>query len=62
MADEDEGWARLPWKLKAEIDPELIKAYRGTFSLPFAVGKYQRVAVKIVDDRGVESPKVVEVA
>ena len=61
MADEDEGWARLAKNLKAEIDPELIKAYRGTVSLPFEPGKYNRIAVKIVDDRGIESLKVVEV-
>ena len=46
----------------AEIDPELAKAYRGTVSLPFEAGNYNRVAVKIVDDRGIESLKVVEVA
>jgi adenine-specific DNA-methyltransferase len=61
MADEDEGWAKLAKNLKAEIDPELIKAYRGTVSLPFEPGKYSRIAVKIVDDRGIESLKVVEV-
>ena len=60
MADEDEGWARLAKNLKAEIDPELIKAYRGTVSLPFEAGKYKRAAVKIVDDRGIESLKIVE--
>ncbi|MGA3325539.1 MAG: DNA methyltransferase [Terriglobia bacterium] len=62
MADEDKGWAKLAKNLKAEIDPELIKAYRGTVSLPFEPGKYSRIAVKIVDDRGIESLKVVEVA
>jgi adenine-specific DNA-methyltransferase len=29
--------------------------------LPFEPGKYSRIAVKIVDDRGIESLKVVEV-
>jgi adenine-specific DNA-methyltransferase len=61
MADEDGGWARLARNLKAEIDPELIEAYRGTVSLPFEVGKYKRIAVKVIDDRGIESLKVVEV-
>ena len=59
MAAEDEGWARLARNLKAEIDPELIQAYRGTVSLPFEPGKY--VAVKVIDDRGIESLKIVEV-
>jgi adenine-specific DNA-methyltransferase len=61
MADEDGGWARLARNLKAEIDPELIEAYRGTVSLPFEPGKYKRIAVKVIDDRGIESLKVVEV-
>jgi len=51
MADEEEGWARLAKNLKAEIDPELIKAYRGTVSLPFEPGKHERIAVKIVERR-----------
>jgi adenine-specific DNA-methyltransferase len=61
IADEDEAWARLAKNLKAEIDPELIEAYRGTVSLPFEPGKHKRVAVKIVDDRGIESLRIVEV-
>lgn len=61
MAAEDEGWARLARNLKAEIDPELIEAYRGTKSLPFEPGEYKRVAVKVIDDRGIESLKIVEV-
>jgi adenine-specific DNA-methyltransferase len=44
-----------------KIDPELIKAHRGTVALPFKPGTYKRVAVKIVGDRGIESLKVVEV-
>jgi adenine-specific DNA-methyltransferase len=61
MADEDGGWARLARNLKAEIDPELIEAYRGTTSLPFEPGPHKRVAVKVIDDRGIESLKIVEV-
>ena len=61
MAGAGEGWARLARNLKAEIDEELIEAYRGTVSLPFAPGEHRRIAVKIVDDRGIESLKVMEV-
>ncbi len=61
MADETDGWARLAKNLKAEIDEDLIESYRGTVSLPFEPGKHKRVAVKIVDDRGIESLKIVEV-
>jgi adenine-specific DNA-methyltransferase len=59
LADDDGGWAKLAKNLKAEIDPELIEAYRGTVSLPFEPGK--QVAVKVIDDRGIESLKIVEV-
>ncbi len=61
MAGENEGWARLAKNLKAEIDEEAIEAYRGTVSLPFEYGEHRRVAVKIVDDRGIESLKILEV-
>ncbi len=61
MAGPKDGWARLARNLKAEIDEDLIEAYRGTVSLPFELGDNKRVAVKIVDDRGIESLKVIEV-
>lgn len=62
MAGEKEGWTKLAKNLKAEIDEELIEAFKGTISLPFEAGKYNRVAVKIVDDRGIESLKVMELS
>jgi adenine-specific DNA-methyltransferase len=61
MAGDNEGWAKLARNLKAEIDEDLIEAYRGTVSLPFEPGDHKRIAVKIVDDRGIESLKVLEV-
>jgi adenine-specific DNA-methyltransferase len=61
MAGPKDGWARLAKNLKAEIDEDLIEAYRGTVSLPFEPGDYRRVAVKIVDDRGIESLKIIEI-
>ena len=62
LADEDEGWAKLARNLKAEIDLDLIEKYRGTTSLPFALGDHKRVAVKVIDDRGIESLKVISLA
>jgi adenine-specific DNA-methyltransferase len=59
MADDTGGWARLARNLKAEIDPERIEAYRGTVSLPLEPGAHKRVAAKIVDDRGIESLKII---
>ena len=61
LAGPKDGWTRLARNLKAEIDESLIEAYRGTTSLPFEPGEHRRVAVKIVDDRGIESLKIVEV-
>ena len=60
MAGAKDGWEKLARNLKAEIETDLIKAYRGTVSLPFEAGGHGRAAVKIVDDRGVESLKIVE--
>jgi adenine-specific DNA-methyltransferase len=62
MAADDEGWAKLARNLKAEIDSELIEKYRGTDSLPFEAGAHKRIAVKVIDDRGIESLKVVDIS
>jgi adenine-specific DNA-methyltransferase len=62
MAGGKEGWSRLARNLKAEIDEDLIEAYRGTVSLPFKLRDSKRIAVKIIDDRGIESLKIIEVA
>ena len=62
MASKKEGWARLAGNLKTAIDEDLIEAYRGTISLPFEAGEHKRAAVKIVDDRGIESLRIAELA
>ncbi len=61
MSGAKDGWSRLAKNLKAEIDEELVEAYRGTVSLPFALGSFKRVAAKIIDDRGIESLKILRV-
>ena len=60
MSDDDDGWAKLSRDLKSEIDLDLVESYRGTVSLPFEPGDHERAAVKIVDDRGIESLRIVE--
>ena len=60
MAGDKEGWSKLARNLKAEVDEELIESYRGTESLPFEAGEHKRAAVKIIDDRGIESLKIVK--
>jgi adenine-specific DNA-methyltransferase len=59
MAGAKDGWAKLAKNLKAEIDEEKIEAFKGTISLPFEAGS--AVAVKIIDDRGIESLRVLTV-
>ena len=49
------GWNKLAKTLRAQIDQSRIEAYRGTRSLPFEAGEHRRAAVKVVDNRGVES-------
>jgi adenine-specific DNA-methyltransferase len=61
MAGEKDGWAKLAKSLKAEIDEDLIESYRGSVSLPFEAGPRKKVAVKIVDDRGIESLRILEI-
>jgi adenine-specific DNA-methyltransferase len=58
MSSDAEGWSKLAKNLKAEIDYQLIEAYHGTVSLPFSSGEYKQCAVKIVDDRGIESLRI----
>jgi adenine-specific DNA-methyltransferase len=59
LAGEKEGWTKLAKNLRVEIDEELIETYRGTVSLAFEAGEHRRVAVKIIDDRGIESLKLI---
>ena len=54
-----DGWSKLAKNLKAELDEEKLEAFKGTLSLEFEAG--QKIAVKIIDDRGIESLRVLEV-
>ena len=59
MAGKKDGWRRLKKTLRAELNEELLDKFHGTVSLPFESGENQCIAVKIVDDRGIESLKVI---
>jgi len=59
MAGAKEGWNKLKRDIKAELDEDLMAKFHGTVSLPFEAGDNRKVAVKIVDDRGIESLKVI---
>ena len=54
------GWSKLAKTLHAEIDDDLITKYQGTESIPFDMGLNKRIAVKIIDDRGIESLKIID--
>ncbi|MDP1690670.1 MAG: site-specific DNA-methyltransferase [Burkholderiaceae bacterium] len=60
MAGKDEGWMKLKKSIRAELDEAQLMQFHGTVSLPFAKGDNAKVAVKIVDDRGIESLKIVK--
>ena len=59
MAGAKEGWGRLAKSLRAQIDEEKIASFRGTKSLPFESGS--KIAVKIIDDRGIESLQIMDI-
>lgn len=58
MAGKDEGWKKLKKTIRAELDESMLDQFHGTVSLPFEAGKHAKAAVKIVDDRGIESLKI----
>lgn len=60
MAGAKDGWNRLKKTIRAELDEDLLEQFHGTVSLPFEAGDHRRIAVKIVDDRGIESLKIMD--
>lgn len=54
MQDEKRDWTKLAKVLNGEVDEELLEQYTGTVSIPFTPSDKRTIAVKIVDDRGVE--------
>ena len=59
MGGKKDGWNKLAKTLRAEIAPDLIEKFAGNESLWFTVQPYSMIAVKIIDDRGIESLKVI---
>lgn len=59
MAGSGDGWRKLRKDIRAELNEELLEQFHGTVSLPFEAGENECIAVKIVDDRGIESLKVI---
>jgi len=59
MAGKGAGWEKLKKNIRAELDESRLHKFHGTVSLPFEAGDNRKIAVKIVDDRGIESLKVI---
>lgn len=57
---QDEGWDKLAKTLRTKIDPDLLDKYSGTESIPFKTRGNKRAAVKIIDDRGIESVRILD--
>lgn len=58
ITSKGEGWEKLKKNIRAELDETLLEQFHGTKSLPFEAGDNKKIAVKIIDDRGIESLKV----
>lgn len=59
MAGKKDGWYKLKKDIRAELNEDLLDKFHGTKSIPFETGDNHCIAVKIVDDRGIESLKVI---
>jgi adenine-specific DNA-methyltransferase len=55
-----EAWEKLQRALKAQIDAEAFAKMQGTVSFPFQPGDHKRIAVKVIEFRGNEVVRVVE--
>src|SRR3989338_7580144 len=53
--DSKRDWTKLAKALNGEVNEELIEQFRGVVSLPFSEGEHKKIAVKIIDNRGIES-------
>ena len=61
LEGENGGWSKLAKSLQAYVDEDLISNYAGNQSLPFKAGRNKQIAIKIIDDRGIESLRVLKV-
>jgi len=46
--------------LRGWVDPDAFEMLRGTTSLPFRAGRERRVAVKVIDFRGNEAIRILD--
>ncbi len=55
MQNEKLSWEKLAKSLNSHVDEEKLEAFKGVESLPFKAGENRKIAIKIIDDRGIES-------
>lgn len=53
-------WAGLGRALRGWVDPDAFEMLRDTVSLPFSASKENRVALKVIDFRGNEAIKILD--
>jgi adenine-specific DNA-methyltransferase len=53
--DKKRDWTRLAKALKAEVNEDALEHFSGVKSIPFTAGENNKIAVKIIDNRGIES-------
>jgi adenine-specific DNA-methyltransferase len=56
------AWDNLQRSLKAKFEDSVWSHLAGTISEPFALSERRRVAVKVIDERGNELMRVLDVA
>jgi adenine-specific DNA-methyltransferase len=52
------AWEKLGKALGGALNPDALAKLSGTTSLPFALGKHERIAIKVIDPRGNEVMRV----
>ncbi|MFH1771326.1 MAG: DNA methyltransferase [Candidatus Omnitrophota bacterium] len=53
--DSKRDWSKLAKSLKSEVNQDLLDKFSGVGSIPFPAGENKKIAVKIIDTRGIES-------
>ena len=53
--DSKSDWTKLAKALKSEVNEDTLKKFSGVESIPFTPGENNKIAIKIIDNRGIES-------
>ncbi|MFC1965573.1 site-specific DNA-methyltransferase [Chloroflexota bacterium] len=53
--DSKRDWTKLAKALKGELNEDALEKFSGVESIPFSAGENKKIAVKIIDNRGIES-------